>query len=105
MARRMQRLRLLIPVVAIPLALWLAVPVVSDGSPSSIAGRIESKQRQIDRKKGTERVLTTTISGYTRHIDALQSDITVLQTRQVRIQTDLDAKRAELARIQDRLRR
>ena len=38
-----------------------------------------------------ERVLTTDISGFTNRINDLQADITVLQTRQVRLQADLDA--------------
>jgi len=103
MARRMSRLRLVIAVAAMPLALWLAVPVLSDGSP--LSSRIQEKRRQIERKKGRERVLTTTISSYTKRIDVLQSDITVLQARQLRIETDLADKRDELARIQDELRR
>ena len=44
------------------------VPVLSDGAP--LSSRIEEKKREIDRKKGRERVLTTTISGYTRRINA-----------------------------------
>jgi murein DD-endopeptidase MepM/ murein hydrolase activator NlpD len=103
MARRMHRLRLLILVAAMPLGLWLFVPVLSDGAP--LSSRIESKKRAIERKKGRERVLTTTISGYTRRIDVLEGDINVLQARQVRIETDLANKRAELARVQDELRR
>jgi murein DD-endopeptidase MepM/ murein hydrolase activator NlpD len=102
MARRMYRLRLLILAAAMPLALWLAVPVISDGSP--LASRIESKKREIEKKKGRERVLTTTISGYTSRINALEGDINVLQTRQLRLETDLANKRAELARLQDDLR-
>jgi murein DD-endopeptidase MepM/ murein hydrolase activator NlpD len=101
----MPRLRLLTLVAAIPFVLWLVVPVISDGAPRNIAGKIDTKQRQIQAKKGRERVLTTTITRYTKRIGALQGDITVLQRRQVSIQTDLDAKRAELARIQDDLRR
>jgi murein DD-endopeptidase MepM/ murein hydrolase activator NlpD len=101
----MPRLRLLILVAAMPLVSWLAVPVLSDGAPRNIAGKIETKQRQIQAKKGREQVLTTTITRYTRRINLLQGDITTLQARQTRIQGDLDAKRAELARIQDRLRR
>jgi murein DD-endopeptidase MepM/ murein hydrolase activator NlpD len=104
MARRMPRLRLLLLAAALPLALWLALPVLSDGAPPSISGRIDAKKRQIAAKRGRERVLTTTISGYTRRIGALQSDIDVLEVRQVKLQTDLDNKRAELARIQERLR-
>jgi peptidoglycan DL-endopeptidase CwlO len=102
MARRMHRLRLGILVAALPLALWLFVPVLSDGAP--LTSRIDQKKAEIVKVKGKERVLTTTISGYTKRIGALQDDISVLQERQTRIQADLDAKRAELARIQDRLR-
>jgi murein DD-endopeptidase MepM/ murein hydrolase activator NlpD len=103
MARRMYRLRLLIVVAAMPLGLWLFTPVLSDGAP--LSSKIESKKRAIDQKKGRERVLTTTISGYTKRIDVLEGDINVLQARQVRIETDLANKRAELARVQDELRR
>jgi peptidoglycan DL-endopeptidase CwlO len=103
MARRMYRLRLLFVVAAMPLALWLAVPVLSDGAP--LQGKIESKKRKIAAKKGRERVLTTTITAYTKRINLLQGDITVLQARQLRIETDLANKRAELARVQDELRR
>jgi murein DD-endopeptidase MepM/ murein hydrolase activator NlpD len=102
MADRMPRLRLLVLVAAMPFALWMLSPVLSDGAP--LSSRIENKKREIQQDKGKERVLTTTISGYTSRINTLQDDITVLQTQQVRIQTDLDAKRAELARIQDDLR-
>jgi murein DD-endopeptidase MepM/ murein hydrolase activator NlpD len=103
MARRMYRLRLLFLVAAMPLALWLAVPVLSDGAP--LQGKIESKKRKIAAKKGRERVLTTTITAYTNRINLLQGDITVLQARQLRIETALANKRAELARVQDELRR
>jgi murein DD-endopeptidase MepM/ murein hydrolase activator NlpD len=103
MARRMYRLRLLIVVAALPLALWLFLPVLSSGSP--LTSRIEAKKRQIAQKKGHERILTTTISGYSKRINALQGDITTLQARQTRIEADLARKRAELARVQDALRR
>ena len=99
----MSRLRLLIVVAALPLGLWLFVPMLSDGAP--LSSKIESKEREIDRKKGRERVLTTTITGYTRRIDVLADDISVLQARQIRIEADLADKRAELARVQDDLRR
>ena len=87
------RLGLLFAVAALPLVLWGALPVLSDGSP-----------RAIEQKKGRERVLSTTVTRYSHKIGVLQSDITVLQRKQVRIQGDLDAKRAELARIQEELR-
>ena len=49
MARRMSRLRLVILVAAMPLALWMLVPVLSDGAP--LSSRIESKKRAIEEKK------------------------------------------------------
>ena len=102
MAHRMPRLRLLVLAATLPFALWMLLPVFSDGAP--LSSRIEHKKREIQKRKGKEQVLTTTISGFTERIGSLQDDITVLQTRQVRIQTDLDAKRRELAQIQDKLR-
>jgi murein DD-endopeptidase MepM/ murein hydrolase activator NlpD len=102
MAARMPRLRVIALIAAFPFALWLFVPVLSDGAP--ISSRIEEKRREIERKKDKERVLTTTIEGYTERIDDLQGDITSLQARQIRIETDLAAKREELDRIQDDLR-
>ena len=82
--------------------------MLSDGSPrsraASIGSKIDQKREQIAAKKGRERVLSTTITRYSRSIDALQGDITVLQRKEVAIQGDLDAKLAELARIQEELR-
>jgi murein DD-endopeptidase MepM/ murein hydrolase activator NlpD len=103
MARRMYRLRLLLVAAALPLALWLFVPVLSDGAP--LSSRIESKKREIAQKRSRERVLTTEISTYTKRIGVLEGDITTLQARQTRIEADLADKRAELARVQDELRR
>jgi murein DD-endopeptidase MepM/ murein hydrolase activator NlpD len=102
MPRRMSRLRLIALIVAVPFGLWLFVPVLSDGAP--LQSRIEEKRRAIERKKDKERVLTTTISSYTKRINLLQGDITTLQARQVRIEADLARKREELARVQDLLR-
>ncbi len=99
---RASRLGLLLAVVLLPLALWAALPVVTAGAP--LSAKIEQKRKQIEHKKGRERVLSTTVARYSRRIGSLQGDITVLQRKQVRIQGDLDAKRAELARIQERLR-
>jgi murein DD-endopeptidase MepM/ murein hydrolase activator NlpD len=99
---------LLISVLA-PLALWVALPLVSSASPeasvSSLQSRIDQKQGQLDHVNGHARVLTGDISGLTDRIDALQGTITTLQTRQNAIQADLDDKRAELVRTQGQLRR
>ena len=102
------RLGLLITVAVIPLVLWAALPMLSDGSvqsqASSIGSKIDRKKRLIDAKKGRERVLSSTITRYSKRIGSLQGNITVLERKQVAIQTDLDAKRAELSRIQEQLR-
>ena len=99
----MTRLRLLAAALATPLVLWLFVPVLSDGQ--SIGTKIERKQSQIQEKKDQEGVLTSTIQGYSQRIGALQGDIDTLTTRQVRVETDLAAKREELQKLQDELRR
>lgn len=105
---RLSRLGLLFAVALLPLALWAALPVLSAGSPrsraASLGSKIDQKRREIDQKKGRERVLSTTVQRYSQRIGALQGTITVLERKQVRIQGDLDAKRAELARIQENLR-
>jgi murein DD-endopeptidase MepM/ murein hydrolase activator NlpD len=99
---------LLLAVLA-PLALWVALPLVSSASPeatvSSLQDRIDRKQSQLDHVNGHAHVLSSDISGLTRRIDALQGTITTLQQRQNAIQADLDAKRAALAKTQDELRR
>src|SRR6188472_3624375 len=99
------RLRLLLAGVAVPLVLWALLPVLSQGSTPStrlhdLQHKIEVTQGKIGRRKGTERLLTTQISAYTRRIDKLQARIGSLQNKQANAQADLDAKRAELFHIQ-----
>jgi murein DD-endopeptidase MepM/ murein hydrolase activator NlpD len=107
MPRRMgRRLALLLAVAALPLGLWGVLPLFSGAeTPGSIQNKIESKQGQIEQRKGRERVLTSDISAVSSRIGALQGEISQLQTKQVRLQSDLEAKRAELAQIQEDLRR
>jgi murein DD-endopeptidase MepM/ murein hydrolase activator NlpD len=92
-----------------PLLLWALSPLVTTAAAprtlNEVQSKIREKQRQIDRKKSSERVLTSDISLYKAHIDDLQGRITTLQSQQVAIQADLDAKRAELVKTQDELRR
>src|SRR6266545_1893342 len=107
MRRQMgSRLRLLLAVAAVPLLLWGALPLVSQGSPSpgELQRKIDRKEALLRYHRGREHLLTTDISAFTHRIYAIQSEISRLQTRQVRIQADLDAKLAELSRVQDRLR-
>jgi len=103
------RVRVLLASIALPLVLWAALPLPSSGQSkqqelNSLQSRIDGARKKIGRKKGTERVLTSEIAGYTRRINRLQGQITSLQTRQERIQSDLDAKRAELEGLRGDLR-
>jgi murein DD-endopeptidase MepM/ murein hydrolase activator NlpD len=97
-----RRLGLLTACLLVPMMLWAALPVPTDGAP--LGDRIAKKREQIGRKKGTERVLSTEISAYTSRIRRLGGRIDGLQRRQASLQVDLDAKRAELVQIQARLR-
>ena len=105
----MRHRSILVLLVLAPLALWAALPLVSNASPdasvSSLQGRIDHKQNRLDQVNGRARVLSTDISGLTQRIDRLQGTITTLQRREDAIQTDLDAKQAQLQRTQDQLRR
>jgi murein DD-endopeptidase MepM/ murein hydrolase activator NlpD len=96
------RLRVLIACLLAPALLWAILPVPSKSQ--RLTERIEEKRGQIERKRGTERVLSTDIAAYTRKINGMQNRIGSLQARQARIQADLDAKKAELIRLQDELR-
>ncbi len=103
------RIRILLVALAVPLALWVALPLVSSAEPqatvSSLQGRIDAKQQKLQHVNGTAHVLSTQVSGLTQRIDGLQGTITTLQRRENGIQSDLDAKRRELARTQVVLRR
>jgi murein DD-endopeptidase MepM/ murein hydrolase activator NlpD len=104
----MPRIRLLLLVLALPLVLWAALPLVSSAGPratvSSLQHRIDAKQRQLAHVHGHARVLTTDISALTQRIDALQGTVSTLQHREDAIQSDLEVKQHALARTQDELR-
>ena len=103
------RVRVLVAAIALPLLLWAALPLPSSGQSKQeqldkLHSRIAEARKKIGRKKGTERLLSSEIAGYTRRIDRLQGRITTLSARQQRIQADLDARRAELERLRTELR-
>jgi murein DD-endopeptidase MepM/ murein hydrolase activator NlpD len=100
------RIRVLLAGVVLPMLLWSLLPVGTPAEPrlQDIEKKIDETQRKIDRKKGSERVLTTQISGYNRQINALQGDISGLTVRVTRLQADLDRKRAVLSKLQADLR-
>jgi len=97
------RLRVLLACLLGPLLLWALVPMLSSGQ-APLQERIERAQEKIERKKGTERLLSSDVQAYTSRIRRLQGRIGGLQQRQAALQADLDAKRAELAAVQERLR-
>ncbi|HEV2061521.1 MAG TPA: peptidoglycan DD-metalloendopeptidase family protein, partial [Solirubrobacteraceae bacterium] len=96
------RLRVLIACLLAPVLLWAILPLPSSGR--ALTDRLEEKRNQIERKRGTERVLSSDIARWTRRINGLEERIGGLQARQRRIQADLDAKKAELVRLQTQLR-
>ncbi|HEY6889350.1 MAG TPA: peptidoglycan DD-metalloendopeptidase family protein [Solirubrobacter sp.] len=99
------RLTLLVLVTSLPFVLWSVLPVGSSAqNPGQIQKKIDRNQSLIGGHKAKERVLTTDISSQTKRINDLQSDITRLSTRQQQLQTSLDAKRAQLAVVQGKLR-
>ena len=98
----MSQVRLIIALALIPIGLWLFVPVASNGQ--QLQRKIEQKRRAIEAKKKRERVLTSTIEGYSRRIGVLERDISTLRARQATIEADLGRKRAELVTIQRDLR-
>src|SRR4051812_9737575 len=103
------RIRLLIAGAALPLALWAALPLQSEGaSPQSrlndVQKKIRATQGRIGRRRGTEHVLTSQISTYNQRIGSLQARIGRLERRQAAVQADLDRKQAELTKLQSDLR-
>ena len=101
MARPMgRRLSLLLVVAVLPLALWAALPLISPGqSPESLQRRIEEAE-QIESHKGRERVLTTDqrLHAPDRHPAGRHHGP---PDQEFSLEADLEAKRAELAQIQE----
>lgn len=82
-----------------------------DAPSSPAAGRLGEVQKQIGttkakigKRRGQERVLTSTIARWSGRIHALQGRVDVLQRRQSTIQADLDVRQAQLGRTQSELR-
>jgi murein DD-endopeptidase MepM/ murein hydrolase activator NlpD len=96
------RLRVLLACLLAPALLWAVLPLPSEGQ--RLADKIDRARDEVQRKKGTERVLSNDIAAYSEKIGGLQDKIGTLQARQSRIQADLDAKKAELVKIQSDLR-
>jgi murein DD-endopeptidase MepM/ murein hydrolase activator NlpD len=87
--------------ITLALVAFLVLPM--PGHSSSLNRRVDIVRAKIREKKAKEGVLTSTITRYNHKIQSLQGEIRGLQDRQNRIQTSLDAKRAELFATQNKL--
>src|SRR3954451_459925 len=95
------RIRLLIAGAALPLVLWAALPLQSDGaSPQrrlhDVQKKIQATQGRIGRRKGTEHVLTSQISTYNQRIGSLQARIGRLERRPAAVPADPQRKQGQL---------
>jgi murein DD-endopeptidase MepM/ murein hydrolase activator NlpD len=93
--------KLFLVVITLGLAAYMALPM--PGQSSSLPGKIERKQRQVEKKRAREGVLTQTITNYGQRIRGLQGDIRGYAQREAKLQSSLQQKRAEVQRVQDRL--
>jgi murein DD-endopeptidase MepM/ murein hydrolase activator NlpD len=87
--------------ITLALAAYLVLPMTGLSEP--LSSRIDKQRHRVAVKRHQEGVLTTTISSFNNRIRGLQGDIRSLQARESRIQDTLDAKRAELAAVQNKL--
>ena len=93
--------KLFLVVMTLGLTAYLALPV--PGQTRSLNDKIEHKQRQVEKKRAREGVLTTDISSYSTRIKGLQGDIRNYASREAKLQGSLQRQRAEVQRVQDRL--
>jgi murein DD-endopeptidase MepM/ murein hydrolase activator NlpD len=90
----------LLPIL-LALGAYLLLPLPGRSAPMS--QRIEKKREQIEQKKRTEGVLSTTIQRFDTRIDAVEGELNATQRRLDRAQASLDAQKAELLEVRDRL--
>ncbi|MDO8188128.1 peptidoglycan DD-metalloendopeptidase family protein [Conexibacter sp. JD483] len=103
------RFRILASCLLLPLALWIALPLVSDAADPQrelerVEADIDEKKRRLGSVGARARVLTSDVTALTGRVDALQGTIDGLQRRQDTLQGELDAKRRELGETQGELR-
>jgi len=103
------RFRILASCLLLPLALWIALPLVSDAADpqrdlEQVEADIDEKKRRLGSVGARARVLTGDVAALTGRVDALQGTIDGLQRRQDRLQSALDVKRRELGETQGELR-
>ena len=93
--------KLFLVVIAIGLTAYMALPM--PGQSRSLQDKIDRRERQVERKRAREGVLTQDISAYSSRIRGLQGNIRGHAQREARLQGSLQRKRAEVQRVQDRL--
>lgn len=93
--------KLFLVVIVLGLTAYLALPM--PGQSRSLQDKIERKERQVEKKRAREGVLTEDISAYSGRIRGLQGDIRGYAAREQKLQGSLQRKRAEVQRVQDRL--
>ena len=87
--------------IALGLMAYLTLPM--PGQSRSLNDKIDRRERQVEKKRAREGVLTTDISAYSSRIRGLQGDIRGYAARESKLQGALQQKRAEVQRVQDRL--
>jgi murein DD-endopeptidase MepM/ murein hydrolase activator NlpD len=88
-------------VITLGLTAFVALPM--PGQTRSLGEKIDRKERQVEKKRRREGVLTQDISSYSTRIRGLQGDIRTYASREARLQGSLQRKRAEVQRVQDKL--
>src|SRR5215211_661497 len=95
--------KLFLVVMTVGLAAYLALPMPGQSAGRNLPGKIERKQRQVEKKRHREGVLTQDISSYSTRIRGLQGNIRGYASREAKLQGSLQHKRVEVQRVQDRL--
>jgi len=85
------------------LVLISLAPARSRGqSLGEIQGKLQSTRAKLDHARGREQVLTSDISALSGRIRTLEGQIAGYRSKELRAQTVLDARRAELAKVKAR---
>jgi murein DD-endopeptidase MepM/ murein hydrolase activator NlpD len=94
---------LLATLVLLALVVVSLAPQRSRGqSLGQIQSKLQSTRGKLDRVRGREQLLTTDISALSGRIGTLEGEIAGYHNKELRAQTVLDARRAELAKVKAR---
>jgi murein DD-endopeptidase MepM/ murein hydrolase activator NlpD len=94
---------LLATLVLFALVVVSLAPARSRGqSLGQIQSKLQSTRGKLDRVRGREQVLTTDISTLSGRVRTLEGEIAGYRNKELRAQTVLDARRAELAKVKAR---